>query len=125
MNCSNDKTSCASKCIKIALLVILGIAALGGVVMLLWNWLMPALFAGARPVDYCQALGLLLLSKILFGGFRGGHHKHCKNHHKHFENMTPEEREQLKSQYKSRWSKWCCSEKGEDQTPVTSTTPRE
>jgi len=47
--------------------------ALGGeVVMQLWNWLLPALF-GWREVTFWQALGLLALCRILFGGFgRGG-----------------------------------------------------
>jgi len=41
------------------------------VVMWLWNWLVPELFKG--PVlGYWQALGLLVLSKILFSGFSGG-----------------------------------------------------
>ena len=46
--------------------------ALGGVVVrLLWNWLLPELF-GFPPITFWQALGLLALSRILFGGF--GHH---------------------------------------------------
>jgi hypothetical protein len=41
--------------------------------MLLWNWLLPVLF-GIKAIDYLQALGLLILSKILFscGGMRYG-----------------------------------------------------
>ena len=74
MHCSNDKTNCKTKYFKIALIAIAGIGALGWVVMLLWNWLMPELFLGAHPINYCQALGVLLLSKILFGSFRGGCH---------------------------------------------------
>jgi len=38
------------------------------VVMHLWNWLLPALF-GWRQVTFWQALGLVLLCRILFGGF--------------------------------------------------------
>ena len=38
------------------------------IVRLLWNWLMPALF-GFRQVTFWQALGLLALGRILFGGF--------------------------------------------------------
>jgi len=41
------------------------------VVMALWNWLMPALF-GLKTIRFLQALGLLVFSRILFGGFRGG-----------------------------------------------------
>ena len=40
-------------------------------VMLLWNSLVPELFRGP-PLQYWQALGLLLLSRILFGGLRRG-----------------------------------------------------
>lgn len=108
MNCStNGQTHCWSRCLKIALLAIVGVAALGAVVMLLWNWLMPALFFGAQPVNYCQALGILLLSKILFGSFRCGGHRHWKERQQRWEAMTPEEREQLKG----RWGHWCGSHK--------------
>ncbi|MCI2088474.1 MAG: hypothetical protein LKK21_09465 [Prevotella sp.] len=40
-------------------------------VMLLWNWLMPVIF-GLTVINFWQALGLLLLSRILFGSFRFG-----------------------------------------------------
>ena len=45
-NCLNDKPACKTRCFKIALLVVTGIAAVGLLVMLLWNWLMPELFCG-------------------------------------------------------------------------------
>jgi hypothetical protein len=87
---------CKAKCWKIGLLVVAGIAALGLVVMALWNWLMPALFAGANEINYLQALGLLVLSKILFGGFRG-RGCHGRWHRHRLENMTPEEREKFQA----------------------------
>jgi len=40
----------------------------GSVVMLLWNWLAPTLF-GLRLITFWQAIGLLALCRILFGGF--------------------------------------------------------
>ena len=94
-------------------MVVAGGAALGWVVMLLWNWLLPALFAGAQPVSYLQALGLLLLCKILFGGFRGSCHGHKLRHGR--DNMSEEEREQLKGRFKSRWG--CCASKGDAEAP--------
>ncbi len=117
MNCSSDKSNCKAKCVKIGLLAAIGIAALGWVVMLLWNWLMPGLFASAQEVGYLQALGILVLSKILFGGFGGGCHGRGKAHQQHWESMTPEEREQLKGQFKSRWGGCCGSDKHEDSAP--------
>jgi hypothetical protein len=44
-----------------ALLVVAGIAVLGGIVMALWNTVVPFVFPGTRLVDYPHALGLLIL----------------------------------------------------------------
>ena len=58
---------------------IVAIALFGLVVMLLWNWLLPSIF-GIVAINFWQAIGILLLSKILFGGFGFGRrhfgHKH-------------------------------------------------
>jgi hypothetical protein len=72
---------------------------LGGfAVLYLWNWLLPPLF-GWPLVNFWQALGLLALSRILFGGFgmHGGPGRHWRRRwmHKGFEDMTPEERERF------------------------------
>ena len=120
MNCSNDKSHCVSKCLKIGLLAVAGVAALGGVVMELWNWLLPNLFIGAQPVDYLQALGILLLSKILFGGFRGGCHGRWKEGRQRWAGMSPEERAQMKNQFKSRWGMCCGGDKAADTPPAKS-----
>ena len=50
------------------------------IVFLLWNWLMPPIF-GLTTINYFQAVGLLILSKILFFGFhrRGGPPSHFKS----------------------------------------------
>ncbi len=50
----------------ISIAVVLALV-LGTLVQLLWNWLMPALF-GLRKIDYLQGIGLILLSRVLFGG---------------------------------------------------------
>ena len=88
--------NCKFRFLKIFLMVVVGVAALSGVVMLLWNWLIPNLFIGGKQIDYVQAMGVLLLSKILFGGFKG----HCGNGHwrqHRLEKMTPEEREKFQT----------------------------
>lgn len=66
--------------LRIAGLVVLGVigAALfalvfGWLVMLLWNWLMPAIFH-LGVITYWQAFGIVVLGKLLFGGLGGGHH---------------------------------------------------
>ncbi|MFM0041794.1 hypothetical protein [Paraburkholderia sediminicola] len=80
------------RCVGKALLVLVGIAVLGWMVMTLWNWVIPALFIGGRSIDYLHAMGLLILSRILFGGFRGHGGCHGRRHWRRWERMTPEER---------------------------------
>jgi hypothetical protein len=78
--------------------------ALGGwAVMLLWNWLAPALF-GLREIHFWQAVGLLALCRILFGGL-GGHHRpnHRRRMRERFEELTPEERERFRQGLHGRW----------------------
>jgi len=77
------------------LLVLVVIAVLGWMVMALWNWVIPALFIGGRTIDYAHAVGLLVLSRILFGGFRGHGGWRGRRHWRRWEQMTPEEREQF------------------------------
>lgn len=50
--------------------VLLFIVGGGALVMWLWNWLLPPL-AGLSEVNFWQALGLLALCRLLFGGFHG------------------------------------------------------
>jgi hypothetical protein len=100
--------NCKPRCAKFVVLAVFGVAALGWLVMALWNWLMPALFFGAREIGYLQAMGILVLSKILFGGFRG----HCGHGHWHrqrLEQMTPEEREKFQNGMRN----WCGRHKSE------------
>lgn len=78
---------------------IVAVAAFGWIVMLLWNALLPGLF-GVRPLHYLQAVGLLVLSRILIGGLRG-HHGRWRHHgwRERWESLTPEERERLRAKY--------------------------
>lgn len=91
----------ARKLAKVGLLFA-GAAVLGGVVMLLWNWIMPGLITGVAPLDYWRALGLLVLSRILFGGFRGRGNGHGHDKWQRWQKMTPEEREQFLQQRTER-----------------------
>jgi hypothetical protein len=70
----------------------------GEVVMLLWNWLVPTLF-GLPQVTFWQALGLLALCRILFGGFGmsgGGGRYQRRRTIERWEQMKPEERERFR-----------------------------
>jgi hypothetical protein len=80
---------------------VLAVAVFSLVVMSLWNWLAPAVFGG-HIINYWQALGLLVLSRILFGGFRGrrGHGMHGR--YRFTSDMTPEEREKFRQGLRAR-----------------------
>jgi hypothetical protein len=90
--------------LTVALFAPLLIAVLGFVVMRLWNWLTPTLF-GWHLITFWQAVGILVLSKILFGGVRGG--RGGRMHWRHrmkdrWEQMTPEEREKFRQGMRGR-----------------------
>lgn len=82
---------------------------LGGIVLLLWNAVVPEVF-GAPTLTYWQAVALLLLTQILFRGIGRWHASHLpgvRDRWKHkleekLAAMTPEEREQFRSEWKRR-----------------------
>lgn len=97
------------KLIFIIPLAILGIAAFiaigGELVMRLWNWLLPPLF-GWRMINFWQAVGILALCRILFGGW--GHHGSSRSNFRRRmaerrERMTPEEREKFRQAMCAGW----------------------
>lgn len=75
----------------------------GELVKHLWNWLTPELF-GWPQITFWQAIGLLALCRILFGGLgmRGMSHSRRRAADR-WENMTPEEREKLRQHLHERW----------------------
>jgi hypothetical protein len=88
--------------------------ALGGqIVRLLWNWLLPPIL-GLPEITFWQALGLLVLSRILFGGFgshgRGGGSRLRRRISERMadrvaarlQHMTPEERERFRQRLRER-----------------------
>lgn len=93
------------KILKWTVIGILFIVVFGSITMLLWNWLVPDLFQGPS-INFWQALGLLLLSKILFSGFggKGGHGGHWKQKYADkLASMSPEDRERFKSRIREKW----------------------
>jgi hypothetical protein len=94
---------------KIVALVVAGIIAIplfafigGQLVKVLWNWLMPPLF-GWPALTFWQALGLLALCRILFGGsgFLGSNRPRGKRFGPS-DRMTPEERERVRERLRAR-----------------------
>jgi hypothetical protein len=80
-----------------ALLLVLIIALLGWIVMRLWNWIIPTLVIDAHVIDYPRAIGLLVLCRILFGGFRGHGGCYKARQWRHWQQMTQQERERLRN----------------------------
>jgi hypothetical protein len=84
------------------LLMLAVLAAASGLVMALWNAVVPGLFDGARTIDYPHAAGLLVLSRVLFGGFRGRGGWGRRHDWRRFEAMSGEERERFRSAMRAR-----------------------
>jgi len=94
-------------CFKYIFAIIFGIIGLGFATLYLWNWLVPELFNGPL-ITIWQAFGLIILSKILFGSFKGKHncsmHKGMqKNWKEKYEGLSDEEKEK----FKNKFGKWC------------------
>lgn len=110
----DDRHTKMKKLIWIAPLAMVGMVLFvtigGGIVMLLWNSLLPSLFS-LPAITFWQALGILVLCRILFGGFgcsSGRSHSRSRRAgeriadrvadrvSERLENMTPEERERFR-----------------------------
>lgn len=95
------------KAVKVLVMIAIAVTLFGEIVMRLWNWLMPGLFH-LPMITFVQALGLLVLSKLLFGGF----HRHSggrgwrRGMNQPWEQMSQEERERFRAALKSRRG-WC------------------
>lgn len=80
-----------------------GIFIFGNIVMYLWNAILPEVL-GLNIITFWQALGILLLAKILFGGFHGGkHHGRCgyKMRDK-WMHLSEEDKEKLRKEWQNR-----------------------
>lgn len=95
----------AAKIAKVLLIALVAATVVGFVVRELWNVLMPPIF-GLHAITFWQALGLLILAKILFGGFHrhshGGPPRWRRAMRERWENMTPEERERFRQNMQAR-----------------------
>ncbi len=92
-----------SRVLKVVAIVIVAFAVFGFVVTQLWNYLMPGLF-GLHAITFWQAVGLMVLGRLLFGGFRPGRggfgwRGEMK---RRWEQMTPEEREKFREGMRGR-----------------------
>ena len=97
-NVRNRTRRIVGRVVGLFVMAIIFFAVFGQAVHYLWNWLMPEIF-GLHAITYWQAIGLIGLTWLLFGGFgwlggprrrfRGGHFGGRLRH------MTPEQRERF------------------------------
>lgn len=108
----------AWKVVSFVVMVILAIVVFGFVTMHLWNWLMPPIF-GLPAITFVQALGLMILGKILFGGFHrhsGGRRGWKRHMNERWEKMSPEDRERFRTGMRERW--YCRPDPSERTVPA-------
>ena len=90
------------KGLRILCFAMLGILAAGVfalifavAVKLLWNWIMPEIF-GLVQIDYLQALGLVVLARLLIGGWHKGHgERSVENGHDHLHRFLKSDLEKI------------------------------
>ncbi len=89
----NEKSG--QSALKLVMFLVALVALYSVALMGLWNWLLPTLF-DFPSINYWQALGLLGLSRILFGGFKGTRKMHRRRRrkegtvHEEFESAQPD-----------------------------------
>ena len=92
-----------ARVLKFAVIAVVAFTVFGFVVTHLWNYLMPGLF-GLRTITFWQAVGLMVLGRLLFGGFRPGRGGFGWRGEmmRRWEQMTPEEREKFREGWRDR-----------------------
>lgn len=105
-----------AKFIFFSAMAIVFVFAVGNIVMYLWNWILPDAI-GAKEITFWKAIGLFVLTRILFGGFKSkgserGRRKRRAWKEK-WKNMTDEERTEFKQNWKSKWGGMSDEEKRE------------
>jgi len=107
-----NRTFWLKKAFKFVFFAALFTAVAGFVTQSLWNWLVPSLFHGPL-ISFEQTLGLLVLSRILFGGFGRGRGSWAQKRRqwkqeiaREVSNLSPEERENFRQQMQNRCAQW-------------------
>lgn len=118
------------KAVKMVFLFAAFVVLTGFAVMLLWNTLLPGIF-GTPQITWIQALGLLILARILiggighsgFGGYTGGRWR--KRWESKMASMSPDERKKWKKEFgRSCWGRTSAEDEGQTEqgSPVEAKT---
>ncbi len=123
------KRSRIGKIVGSVVFAVVFIGLMGYVVMSLWNATLPLIIQGISAITFWQALALLLLSRLLFGGFRGPWSKpgfggfnrdQWKNRMaERWQQLTPEQRERMRQ----RWGGRCYKDWEPSSDDSTNDTP--
>lgn len=89
--------------LKFFVVAVVAMTVVGFAIMSLWNWLLPPL-VGWHSISLIQALGLFLLCRLLFGGWRGRRWGWKQRMRDRWAGMTPEERERVRSNWQRRYA---------------------
>ena len=98
----------------IPLMIAAAVLVFGSLVMFLWNSILPAVL-GVGALTFWQAVGLLILCRILFGGFRGRpgggprgfQWAKRRRMRERWMQMNDEERAAFREKLRERWGKRC------------------
>ena len=98
---------------KIGIMLLIAVVAIplfGFIIMSLWNAILPSVIH-VSTITFWQALGIFVLSKLLFGGFSGGPGRRRDSKQRlammnKWQNMNPEEREKWKQEMRNRCRTW-------------------
>ena len=78
----------------------------GSIVRLLWNGVLHPVL-NVNEINFWQALGILVLSKILFTGFMGGGpRRYRRRMMRDWDKLTPEEKERFREEWRNRCGDW-------------------
>ncbi|HXC31950.1 MAG TPA: hypothetical protein VNZ56_05710 [Verrucomicrobiae bacterium] len=112
----------ALRFLKVFAIAVVALTAVGFVASHLWNYLMPGLF-GLHAITFWQAVGLIILGRLLFGGFgpRFGGGPWRRHMAERWEQMTPEERERFREGMRGR----CGGSRAAAGTPTPSPAPNQ
>lgn len=96
--------------IAIPILAIACLFFVSYLVMMLWNYTLPALLA-VNPINLWQSMALFFLCKILFGFGKGGSKSDGppwgrKARYRRLSRLSEEEREKLKARMRAKWCGW-------------------
>jgi len=108
--CKNNNFSTGKfKPIKVLFFILVFViifSAVSFMVMLLWNAILPDV-ASVKPLKFWQAAGLLILAKILFGGFRGNRGRWRNSKRNKWKNKWMKMNEEERKEAKMRWKEYC------------------